>query len=503
MRLTPTLFAATLTLLLGWTGQQSPVQAQGQHFDANTLPDLGDASSTVFTPSDEARIGRDIVRQIRASGAMLEDPDLEEYLQGLGQHLAAHSSRPGEQFEFFIIRSNAINAFALPGGYIGINAGLVLAADNESELAGVVAHEIAHVTQRHIARQIDGMRGSNLATLGAMLGAILIAANTGESDVAMATAISAQALQLQRQINYTRAHEYEADRVGIRMMTEAGFDPEGMATFFEKLQRRNQYSPGQGVPEYLRTHPLTTARITEARNRAQEVRESGHESSRRFYLMRERINALYSTASNREAVPLNPARSPADLSFIADLDTWREAVHAQNRGRHELAAQLFANLREKSPDIISYYIGEAESLMALNKTEKGLNLYESALTLFPGNKPLMESYALSLTQAGKGEKAIEQLTKLSRGQDMRPRYHRHMARAASEFGNEAESHYHMAGYHQSQGDIFSAITQMRLAMQYPQTDIRQHARFNERMTQLNSQWEQLPRRVQQAQRPTQ
>lgn len=165
-----------------------------QDFDTAQLPDLGNASNTVFSPREQERIGREVLREIRRSGALLEDPDVEEYIQGLGQHIAAHSDRPGGDFHFFVIRSRAINAFALPGGYIGINAGLVLAADREAELAGVVAHEIAHVTQHHIARQIENQQGSGLATLGALLGAILIASNTGESDVALAGVLATQAL---------------------------------------------------------------------------------------------------------------------------------------------------------------------------------------------------------------------------------------------------------------------------------------------------------------------
>ncbi|MDQ2068431.1 beta-barrel assembly-enhancing protease [Natronospira bacteriovora] len=501
MRLIYRLTAILFAMSLGWLALAGPTVAQG--FDTNRLPDLGDASSTVFSPSEQASIGRDIVRQIRASGAILEDPDLEEYIQGLGQHLAAHSSRPGDHFDFFIIRSPAINAFALPGGYIGINAGLILAADNESELAGVVAHEIAHVTQRHIARQIDAMRGTGLAALGAMLGAILIAANTGHADAAMATAISAQALTLQRQINFTRAHEYEADRIGIKMMAEAGFDPEGMATFFEKLQRRTQYSAGQGVPEYLRTHPLTTARITEARNRARDLRSEDHESSRRFYLMRERLNAMISASGGREVIALNPARSPMDIGFTADLDVYRQAVTAQVRGRHEEAARLFGSLRRKSPDIISYYIGEAESLLASGRETEALELYQSASALFPRNPSLSESHALSLLGAGEAQQAHDKLSAMVRRQDVPARYHRHLAQAASDLGNEAESHFHMAGFHLVQGDVYSAMIQMRLALGYPIADSRQLAQFNERMTRINMKWERLPRDVQQAQRPGQ
>ncbi|MEA5444300.1 M48 family metalloprotease [Gammaproteobacteria bacterium AB-CW1] len=494
--------AKLCSLVLAAALNLSPAPAHGQAFDISKLPDLGDASSTVFSPREQDQIGKEVVRRMREASVLLEDPDIEEYVRDLGQHIAAHSSRPGDQFHFFVMRSAEINAFALPGGYIGLNAGLILAADTEAELAGVVAHEIAHVTQRHIARQIDAMQGSGLATLGAMLGAILIAANTGDSDAAMATMLSAQALQLQRQINYTRAHEYEADRVGIQMMADAGFDPEGMARFFEKLQRRHQYGAGQAVPEYLRTHPLTTHRITEARNRARRLSEGEYESGRRFYLARERINARVAVSSGRDPVQLTPARSPASPSFTMDLQRYRQALEDQFRGRHEQAARVFDQLRQSSPDIIAYHVGHAENLLGQGKMDEALALLQRAAELFPDNEVLMESHARTLLQMDKPEEALALLQRLTRRPGAQPRHFRMMAEASNNLGDIPGSHFHMAGYFHKHGDLYHALTQMRMALSHPALDDSRRNRYMDRMDQLHMEWRNLPSSAQRAQRGT-
>jgi len=473
----------------------------GTGFDISQLPDLGDASSKTFSPREQAHFGKEIVRQMREAGMILEDPDVEEYVQSLGQHLAAHSSRPGEDFHFFVMRADGINAFALPGGYIGLNAGLILAADTEAELAGVVAHEIAHVTQRHIARQMDAMRGSGLATLGAILAAMVIAAQTGHGEAAMAGAISAQALSIQRQINHTRAHEYEADRIGIGILAEAGYDPQGMVAFFQKLHRQTQHTAGAALPEYLRTHPLTSARITEARNRADEKDFVPRPSSRRFYIARERVNAHLSVGGQRELVRLNPVRAPADLDLSLQLELYQQAITNQFRSRHEDAIRGFSQLAQNHPDVIAYHLGWAESLIADGQNEKALSVYKDARRLFPNNEPLLESHARSLLDIGKVEEALDILERLVQLPGTQARHHRLMARAHSQLNNQGESHYHMAGFHLVQGNVYGGLTQMQLAYAHPILDAKAEERYERRMAQLRRQWDLLPNDIRRAQQP--
>ncbi len=217
------------------------------------LPDIGSPASATISTSDEYRLGAQIVRQLRDEKAIMEDPEVTEYLQSLGQRLAAQAPDTNQRFTFFAVNEGTINAFALPGGFIGVNYGTVLASRNESELAGVVGHEVAHVTQRHMARTFHAQSSQGIAQTAAILAAILIGAMTGGSGMEGAIAI-AQGAAAQQQVNFTRANEYEADRVGIGFVAGAGFDPNGMASFFEAMSRHEGLA-GQYVPEMIQTPP--------------------------------------------------------------------------------------------------------------------------------------------------------------------------------------------------------------------------------------------------------
>ena len=217
------------------------------------LPDIGNPAGAIITESDEYQIGRMIVQQLRDEGAIIDDPEVNEYLQALGSRTRRADPRWRPPFQFFAVRDNTINAFALPGGFIGVNSGLVLATRNESELASVLAHEIAHVTQRHIARTMRAQGKQSIAATAAILAAILIGAMAGGSGDAMQGAIAiAQGAAAQQQVNFTRANEYEADRVGIGFLAAAGFDPQAMPSFFETMGRRTGLA-GSYMPEMIQT----------------------------------------------------------------------------------------------------------------------------------------------------------------------------------------------------------------------------------------------------------
>ncbi|NBX44497.1 MAG: M48 family peptidase, partial [Gammaproteobacteria bacterium] len=202
------------------------------------LPDIGSGADSTLTLNDEYQIGRSVVRGLREQGLILEDPEINDYLQNLGNRIAAQVPDSNQRFNFFVIRDSGINAFALPGGFIGVNQGLITATTSESQLAGVLAHEIAHVTQRHIARAIQAQGRQSIAATAAMLAAILIGVTTGASDAVQAGMVIAQGTAAQQQINFTRSNEYEADRIGIGFLAAAGFDPNGMPDFFETMGRR-------------------------------------------------------------------------------------------------------------------------------------------------------------------------------------------------------------------------------------------------------------------------
>src|ERR1700739_3762222 len=200
------------------------------------LPDMGSPSAMILSQSDEYRLGAMVAKELRDQSALIEDPEVSEYINGVGQRLAAQSPMGGRNFEYFVIKDSTINAFAVPGGYVFINAGLVLASSTESELAGVMAHETAHVTQHHIARMLADQSKQSLPTAAALIGAILLGALGGGQAIEGGLA-AVQGLSVQHQINFTRDNEREADRVGIGFLAGAGFDPYGMGQMFETMSR--------------------------------------------------------------------------------------------------------------------------------------------------------------------------------------------------------------------------------------------------------------------------
>jgi predicted Zn-dependent protease len=203
------------------------------------LPDIGSPADAVLSKNEENRLGRAIMAQIRASGEVVEDPQVTEYINEIGYRLAAQANADGNhEFSFFVVDSPVINAFALPGGFIGVHTGLLEATRSEDELAGVLAHEVAHVTQRHIARRLQANQRQSILSTAIMLGAILAGVAGGaDGDVMQGAIAVAQGSAAQAQINFTRSNEYEADRVGIQSLAAAGFDPQGMASFFEIISR--------------------------------------------------------------------------------------------------------------------------------------------------------------------------------------------------------------------------------------------------------------------------
>jgi predicted Zn-dependent protease len=247
---------------------------------AQSLPDIGSSAAELLTPAQQQEYGEMTLAQLRNMNYTLDDPLLNDWLQALGSRLGAASDKPQQRFTVFLLKERDINAFATLGGYVAVNAGLVLAAEDEGELASVLGHEFAHVTQQHVLRSVEQAKKDSLPILLAMLGAIAVAQGSSSDsagNAAMAALVSAQGLAIQRQIDYTRSGEAEADRLGIRTLYRAGFDPGDAARMFQRmlaLSRSNQGGDRERTPDYLLTHPVTTSRISEAIQRAEQLRGS-------------------------------------------------------------------------------------------------------------------------------------------------------------------------------------------------------------------------------------
>src|SRR5919106_6222188 len=257
---------------------------------AQPLPDLGGGGDAGLAPQVERRIGESIMRDIRfREPAYLDDPEIADYLAVLGGRLTQKAAGARMDFEFFAMRDHTINAFALPGGFIGVHTGLISAAESESEVAAVLAHEVAHVTQRHIARMLGQQQQMQLPMLAALAAAILL--GRSRPDLASGAAAAASGAAVQTQLSYSRDYEREADRIGFQALEAAGFDVSAMATFFEKLQRGMRVADDGTVPGYLRTHPVTTERIADAQNRSSSLPYKQHLDSPEFQLVRAKLRA--------------------------------------------------------------------------------------------------------------------------------------------------------------------------------------------------------------------
>ena len=226
------------------------------------LPDMGDSAGSLISPDEEKKLGEAFFRSLHRQIEINQDSEIQQYIQTIGEKLVAHSDTPSYPFHFFVVMENVINAFAGPGGYIGVNSGLILMTESESEFASVMAHEIAHVTQRHLYRAYEESSRLSIPMAVATLGAILLGTQSGAAGQAAIMAIQAGSVQFQ--IDFTREHEEEADRVGMQTLSSSTYDPRSMPTFFERLQQSTRYS-GQNVPEFLRTHPVTASRISDSR----------------------------------------------------------------------------------------------------------------------------------------------------------------------------------------------------------------------------------------------
>lgn len=462
------------------------------------LPDIGSPANSVLSREKELQIGRSIYRSLLDTERVMSDPEVQEYVQDVGMKLASQAQDGDFRFNFFVVNDPAINAFALPGGYIGLHSGLILATTSESELAGVLAHEISHVTQRHISRAVFANQRSSILTMAAMLGAILLGAVGGSGDAITGAIATAQGVAAQQQINFTRANEYEADRVGVGVLASAGFDPMGMPAFFETLARQTGPLASQ-APEFLRTHPVTVNRIAETRERAASLPRPDVQDAAGYSITRARVRVLSSpTPEKALAFFLGEQQDPKQAG---DLGTeYGIALVRMELGQYREARALFQSLLATNPGVIPFHTGLAGAELALGDREAAFAGYEKAMGLFPRNTPLTVRYAEALLAAGQPKKAHAILLDLLNNVPPTAEQVRLIALAASAAGDTADAHYYMAELHLIRGDVIMAADQLRLALSIPGLDSVQKARFTSRLAEIQE-WldrEQKSRRQQTA-----
>jgi predicted Zn-dependent protease len=443
------------------------------------LPDMGSPAEAILSHTDEYRLGAMIARELRDQNALIEDPEVTEYLQGMGQRLASQSAMGGSAFQFFVVKDTSINAFSVPGGFVFLNGGLILVSSTESELAAVTAHEIAHVTQHHVARQIRAQSQQGITTAAAILAAILLGA-IGGGQAAEGGIAAAEGLSAQQQINFTRDNEAEADRVGIGYLAGAGYDPNSMANMFETLSRHAGLAETY-IPAMLIDHPVTRDRIAEARSRAAQFPSRKGKDSQSFSLIRERVRVLTTTADVNLAQIYEQkiARGEGNLG-----DRYGEALALLNSNHADEAVKILTPLVQQHEGLTLLHAALGQAQARAGHVDEALVTFRHALTLFPRNVPVTVRYAETLMADGKPAQAHDVLLDLFNNVPPTPDQIRLTALAASAAGDAGDAYFYMGEYQISGGDLNLAAQQLTLALASPHISQIQRQRYQARLDEV-------------------
>lgn len=447
----PARIMITICLLLSLSAQ-----AEG----AQELPDLGGAGG-LFSTQQEAAIAEQVMRSLRLTTPMVSDPLLHEYLSSIVYQLVPYATLENTDLTLVILDDPAINAFAVPGGIIGVNAGLFIHAETEQQFASVMAHELAHLSQRHFARRVAQQERAAPMALAGMIAGIILSAVT-QSDIGMAAIAGTQALAIQNMLQYSRMNEQEADRVGLEMMARAGFDPSAMPAMFGQMLRQARLQ-GNRPPEYLSTHPLTESRVADTQNRAAQFQDKSYEDSLEYHMMRARVLVRYAqspanaTKTLREQLKDAPAGNDAALKYGLALALMAEDKHGE-------AVPILEELLERFPGRISLTVTLASAETALDQLPAASARLETALRRNPGNTPIQQSLAEVFMRQNKPEAAARLYQKLTREHPQNHHLWQSLADAQVESRNIVEVHRARAEYELLMSNPERAMMHLREAI---------------------------------------
>jgi beta-barrel assembly-enhancing protease len=438
------------------------------------LPDLSSPADVMLSKQEQYQLGYSVMLQARQEHAVFDDPETEEYIQQLGQRLASQSADGGGYFHYIVLRSDQVNAEAVTGGWVFVFTGIIPATQTESELAGVLAHETAHITQNHIARQLEESKRATMTSLAAMLGTILLGALGGGGGQAIEGGILAsQGLAEQQQIDFTRSEEEEADRVGIQYLAAAGFDPEGMADFFDRLMQEEGVQDAW-VPAILENHPVDSERIAAARARAALYPPVPDTSSADYYLIKQRVRVL--TAASGEDLQRQYAQQIADGDH--DLGTlYGDALALMQDDKAARAVPILEHLIAQHGDLHLLYSALGQAQAQAGAMKQALATFRLAERLFPRNVPVTVRFAQTLMADGQNAKAHQMLLDLFNNVDPTPDQIELTARAASAAGDRGDAYYYMGVYQTETGNLPLAARQYQLALATPHLTYVQRQRI--------------------------
>ena len=448
------------------------------------LPDIGNTSNIIISGELEKKLGKAFLRSIRLRVPLSNDQEINDYAQALGNKVAKFSEQPDRHFNFFVVRDYRINAFAGPDANIGLNSGLILAAESESELASVVAHEVAHVTQQHLQRAIETASQMSLPSAAATLAAIVL--GVAVPGVGAAALMAVQAGQVQKQINFTRSHEAEADRVGVQNLADAGFDPRSMPIFFGRLQTATtQY--GQKVPEILLTHPAPVSRISDTAARAEKFPYKQVEDSQDFRLIRMkiRVGKQAKTSMNELITALNN-ESQQGTQRIKDAARYGLALSLAKVRQFEKARSILTALTKQNPAQQHYLTALALNEYRDNKPKRSLNLFHQAKQLFPNSRAVNLLYAKVLLHNGKPQQALAYLNKDIQQFNPTPSVYDLLSIANGQVNNTVRGFQYRAEYFYSLGLTKDAIIQLEQALRAANNNFYLSSQIENRINQLRA-----------------
>lgn len=452
-------------------------QSQATELENIELPDLGDSSGTLISPAQEQELGKAFFRSLHSQVKINQDSEIQDYIQSIGQKLVINSDLPTNPFHFFVVLDKQINAFAGPGGYIGINSGLLLLTEEESELASVMSHEIAHVTQRHLYRAFEAANRLSIPTAAATLAALLI--GTQSPEAAQAALIAIQAGSIQFQIDFTRDNEKEADRVGMQTLAKSSFNPRSMPTFFERLQQSSRYY-GQNIPEFLRTHPVSASRISDTRGRSNKYPYKQVADSQGYLLTKAKLRVMTSENID-DALNYFRAREHQGTINQRAIAQYGIALAQIEKQNFVEAEKTFQNLTKQYPEQPQYAYALANTALKADNHNKALALFEQALLRFPSNTSIQLDYIATLLKAKKPLQAKAILETLDLNLQNQPIYFELLAQIYADLKQDAESHRYLAEYYYAIGHTPFAILQIKLAKKAQGINFYLQAILNDRL----------------------
>jgi predicted Zn-dependent protease len=444
------------------------------------LPDIGDPTGTLMTPQQEAELGEAFYRSLHSRMDINQDPEVLDYIQSVGEKLTGNSDNPAQHYTFFVVNEQVINAFAGPGGYIGVNSGLILLTEEESELASVLSHEIAHVTQRHLYQTFQAASRLSIPTALAMLAGALIGSQAG-GQAGMAAMMAAQAAAAQYQINFTRDNEAEADRVGMQTLAKSEFDPRAMPNFFERMQQSTRFA-GNRLPEFLLTHPVTVSRISDTRDRSEQFGYRQYPDSMGYRIVKAKLR-VQTAGSPKAALEYFRAVNGQGTKVQQDVTLYGMALALLKSGRNDEARPMLQRLVLAYPNQSQFVNALATLEMDARNYAKAAQIYDQALQRFPGNRSLTLNQSRALLMSGKPQEARKLLHDYGRYHSPTPEVYELLAEVYSKLGSEAESHRYTAEAYYAAGQTRAAIQQLLIAKHTAGDNFYLNSVIDERLSQ--------------------